>query len=706
MNIYSLPAVIAFTINFSLAVLVFLDNPQDSLKRWFSGFVLIFAIWNFSEIIILNSPQYEKALLGAQILYRALFLAPAFFLIISYLFPKPNRKFQQNGWLEGLILALPILALVVSFPNFTVELQPLTAFKNIYYYRIKIALTPAFLFLLTIAFTYMGWGTINLMKKLKKARTNRERNQIRFLLVGVLSIFLIYILVNAFHSYYSKLFSFYFFSTLLTLFVSFFFFAAIMQYKILRISRIITGGLTYSLLSSLILAVYFLIVRGLSESLGQLFQLNSFLFEAFLILLLILLIRPFEARIQHFIDRLLYKQIYTYRRKFLDFSRDLLVYHSRNTFFKKLVRFIQNVFKTRQVLIFLKDENSGYYKLWNRKLNAPPLPEHNPLVKHLTRAQSGVEFFDLDHKNIPNALIDFLSSQKASLFLPLIYETNLLGFMVLSEKTNQKTYSQEEIEVLSIFSNEMANTFIRNQMIDEMREEERQQSRMQRLAAIGQLTAGVAHEIRNPLNTIATSAETLIKRKLDPESENELKSYILEEANRLNRILNDFLKLSRIRKPELLEISIESFLEKIALDIQTRIDESISFQVENHLRRKRLTIDPDLLHQVLLNLSLNGIDAIRERQKNEPSLHGMLKIHLRKRKSNLVIVVEDNGSGIPEEYQGRIFDPFFTTKPEGTGLGLPISYNIVETMGGKMGFDSTTEGSRFFVEFPIFSGKS
>ncbi len=700
MNIYSLPAVIAFTINFSLAILVFLDNPKNSLNRWFSGFVFIFAIWNLSEIIILNSPQYEKALLGAQILYRALFLAPAFFLIISYLFPRPNRKFRQNGWLEAIILALPIFALALSFPNFTIILQPLAKFKNIYYYKIQISLTPVFLFLLVIALTYMGWGTINLMKKLQNARTNRERNQIRFLLVGVLSIFLIYILVNAFHSYYGKLFSFYFFSTLLTLFISFFFFAAIMQYKILRLSRLITGGLTYSLLSSIILAIYFLIVKGLSESLGRLFQSNSFLFEAFLILLLILLIRPFEARIQHFIDRLLYKQIYAYRRKFLDFSRDLLAYHDRDTFFKKLVHFIQDVFRTREIFVFLKDEKSGNYKLWNKRPKIPPLAENNIIIKNLLRAQSGVEFFDMNHKRIPEKLLDFFSRKKVALFLPFIYETELLGFMVLSEKTNQKTYAQEEIEILSIFSNEMANTYIRNRMIDEMREEERRQSRIQRLAAIGQLTAGVAHEIRNPLNTIATSAETLIKRKLDPESETELKSYILEETNRLNHILNDFLKLSRIRQPQPREISIEPFLEKIALDVQSRIDDSISFKIENRLQQKKVTTDPDLLFQVLLNLCLNGIDAIHEHQREKSGYQGELAISIRKRKSNIVLVVEDNGSGIPEENQSSIFDPFFTTKPEGTGLGLPISCNIVETMGGKMGFESSEEGTRFIVEIP------
>ncbi len=182
MNIYSLPAVIAFTINFSLSLLVLLDNPKHSLNRWFSGFVLVFAAWNLSEIIILNSPQYEKIFFHAQLLYRVLFLAPAIFLIISYIFPKPNKKFVFKSWFQFLVFALPVGILIFSFPNFKINLLPLSEFKGIYYYQIKIILNPSGILLIVSVFIYIGWGTINLMRKLERAKTNRERNQIRFLL--------------------------------------------------------------------------------------------------------------------------------------------------------------------------------------------------------------------------------------------------------------------------------------------------------------------------------------------------------------------------------------------------------------------------------------------------------------------------------------------------------------------------------------------
>ena len=88
MNIYSIPAIIAFTINFSIALIILLNNSKKSLNRWFSSFIFSFALWNISEIILLNSKNLENALLGAQILYRIIFLAPAFFLMIAFLFPR------------------------------------------------------------------------------------------------------------------------------------------------------------------------------------------------------------------------------------------------------------------------------------------------------------------------------------------------------------------------------------------------------------------------------------------------------------------------------------------------------------------------------------------------------------------------------------------------------------------------------------------
>ena len=97
MNIYSLPAVISFTINLSIALIILLDNPKANINRWFSAFVFVFVAWNLSEVIILNSSNIESSLFGAQILYRIIFLTPAFFVAIAYIFP---NNFHTYSLLE------------------------------------------------------------------------------------------------------------------------------------------------------------------------------------------------------------------------------------------------------------------------------------------------------------------------------------------------------------------------------------------------------------------------------------------------------------------------------------------------------------------------------------------------------------------------------------------------------------------------------
>ena len=209
MNIFSLPAAIAFTLNFSIAMLVLLDRPGETLNRWFSGFVFMFAIWNLAEIILLNSIHYDKALFGAQILYRALFLTPAIFLIIARMFPRPGRHNRFKPWAQTLILALPVIIMVASFPDFSIRPVPLADYSKIYYYQIKVSSNLSVILLVILSLVYISWGTCLLIRKLGKARTNLERTRIKFLLGGVLTIFLGYIIINLFPAQGEKIFSFY-----------------------------------------------------------------------------------------------------------------------------------------------------------------------------------------------------------------------------------------------------------------------------------------------------------------------------------------------------------------------------------------------------------------------------------------------------------------------------------------------------------------
>ena len=709
MNIYSLPAVIAFTLNFSIAMLVLLDRPGETLNRWFSAFVLTFAVWNLAEIILLNSVHYEKALLGAQILYRALFLTPAIFLIIARFFPRPGRHNRFKPWMQVLILSLPIVIMAFSFPDFNIFPTPLSNYKNIYYYRIRVTFNFSILLLIILSLVYITWGTVLLIRKLSSARTNLERTRIKFLLGGVLTIFLGYILINLFHRHGERIFSFYFFSTLLTLFISFFFFAAIMQYKLFRLSRLVTGSLTYTILSSLILTIYFLVIKGLSDSLSKLFHINSFLFDALLILILIFLIQPLEVRIEKLIDRLLYKNIYRYRKNFLLFSRKLLKYFSTDKLFSEVQAFLKDNFFVDEVLIFFKDEDEEIYHLWNADILIPvSFDIRNYLIEYISRQKTAVEFYDMDHRKIQKDHLLFLMEHHTTLILPLFYENKLVSFILLPEKNNKKTFTHEEIEILTIFSNEVANALVRNRTMEKIQEEERDRSRMERLAAIGQLTSGVAHEIRNPLNTISTSAETLLHKKLEQKDEKQLKQFILEETQRLNHILSDFLKLSRIRNIHPQNVRLQDFLQSISYEVSQRADDKTIFLIENHVGDITIVMDNELIYQVMLNLIINALDAIHTRRREDPGYKGTLRFRVESIKQGVRFIVEDDGIPIPSENRERIFNPFFTTKPDGTGLGLSISSNLIKNVGGSIYLEVSGQTKRFIIDLPAskISGSS
>jgi len=700
MNIYSLPAVIAFTINFSIGLMILLDNPGKYLNKWFSVFIFIFSAWNLSEIIILNSTQSENALFGAQILYRIIFLAPAIFFVIADIFPKGKKGKVFNMWHQILIIGLPIIVMAISFPNFDIFLTPLSKSGNIYYYRIKITSDPSFIILLSLATVYILGGTFLLIKKLGKEKIIRERNQIRFLLYGVSIIFIGYILINIFHDHHGRIVSFYFLSTLLTLFISVFFFAAIMQFKIFRLSRLISGSLAYTFLSSIVLAVYFLIIREMSNSLSHLFHINSFLFNAGVILILVILILPFESQIQHFVDRLLYRNIYHYRRNILNFSQKLIKYQPLDSFFQAIIDFLKSNFYLKKVIVFLKEEESDSFKIWQPEKNNLFISADSYLPHYLSSKKSGFEFHEVNHQKIQSDHLRFFTENQAVLFFPLFFESKMIGFIMLSEKVNKKTFTQEEIEILNIFFNEIANAYARNLMIDKMKEKEHERARVEKLAAIGQMTAGIAHEIRNPLNTISTSAETLINKKLDEDTRQELLTYIIEETNRLNNLLTDFLKLSRNKSANPQKIDISRFFEKLTYEIETRLDDNITFHIENKLSQNNIIIDQDLIYQLLLNLLKNGIDAIIEKQDLNPDFKGVLSLTASQTKSVYQFSVEDNGVGIAKGEIDKIFDPFFTTKSVGTGLGLSVVANITESLNGNIRVQTLENGTMFIVTIP------
>jgi len=261
--------------------------------------------------------------------------------------------------------------------------------------------------------------------------------------------------------------------------------------------------------------------------------------------------------------------------------------------------------------------------------------------------------------------------------------------------------SRDEIGELAREFNLMAQEIATMRSSLEARVEERTREfvRAARLAGLGTMAAGIAHEINNPLASIATSAEGL-ERKLatggaSPEMQREYLQIIAREAYRAHEITSKLLDFARSERGPRVHFTVSELLREIAVLLEHRLrSRGLRLETDCDPGVPSVEGEPSECKQVLLNLLHNAIDA------SPPG--GVVSVSCREELGELVIEVEDEGPGIPPGDLDRIFDPFFTTKApgEGTGLGLAIVHRIVESHGGRIGVENTGHGARFRVRLP------
>jgi two-component system sensor histidine kinase HydH len=229
--------------------------------------------------------------------------------------------------------------------------------------------------------------------------------------------------------------------------------------------------------------------------------------------------------------------------------------------------------------------------------------------------------------------------------------------------------------------------------LSEVRSLRREVARSQRLASLGNLAAGVAHEIRNPLSSIKGFA-VYFRERQEKEDDKQIAGIMIQEVDRLNRVVSQLVELARpvsvSKKPVSLSTVVENSLKLIERDASEK-----KIEIKKIFAQKELEIllDTDRISQVLLNLYLNAIDSMEN--------GGILTVELLEEEGGAIIKVSDTGAGIDEKDLPHVFDPYFTTKRTGTGLGLAIVHNIIEAHDGKITVASRAgEGAVFTVFLP------
>jgi two-component system, NtrC family, sensor histidine kinase HydH len=293
--------------------------------------------------------------------------------------------------------------------------------------------------------------------------------------------------------------------------------------------------------------------------------------------------------------------------------------------------------------------------------------------------------------------IEILGGQKkVKTYIPLNGEDKILGIveMVLDMTDQYNSILKKQYTTFGVFALIMFTIFLA--MLLFVRKAERiigsraieqrklveQLNLAERLAALGEMVAGVSHEIKNPLGIIQSTSELLNNMPNADETHKRLSGVITEESIRLNRIVTEFLDFAKPHELNINEFDLKEIITKNIDFLKPDLDRK-GIVVESNLDSQPFMIeaDKDLIHRVMMNLIINAIQAIHE--------SGRIFIHVEEEKGACKIEIRDTGSGISDENISKIFNPFFTTKEKGSGLGLPIVRKIIEGHGGTIDIESS-----------------
>jgi two-component system sensor histidine kinase HydH len=325
-----------------------------------------------------------------------------------------------------------------------------------------------------------------------------------------------------------------------------------------------------------------------------------------------------------------------------------------------------------------------------------------------TDRNSKIAFFNAAAEKITGIRFDFARGKDASEVLP-DHWCGLEDFLVqgqsILEQEMECSFSNQKKVPLSVSASRIVNEdgeFVGNIIIlrdlGEVRKLQEEVRRKEKLAALGRLAGGVAHEIRNPLSSIKGLA-TYFGSKFAEESEDrESANVMVREVDRLNRVVSELLELARPSELKLKQTDLNELLaHSVRLVQQDAHAKNIDINLSTSDDVPLIQVDSDRLSQCLLNIYLNAIQSMGDggvlSVKSLPGKNGTIKVE-----------IGDTGKGINPNDLKKVFDPYFTTKPSGTGLGLAIVHKIIEAHQGNIKVESTPgKGTVFSIVLPIWA---
>lgn len=405
----------------------------------------------------------------------------------------------------------------------------------------------------------------------------------------------------------------------------------------------------------------------------------------------------------------------SYKLTLSEFNKSLSLIIDPNQLRANVISKIQQIINVERIFLFLYSDDYHRYILSDViGVSKSPYSKY-----YFTPKDKLIYWLSVNEKHIllyrDEGVRSFLSNHEKNMIKemnvryihPLKAMNRLTGLIFLGQKPNDKNFRNDEIEMLKILLDQASIAFENANLYQNQKDRIKKMHRTDRLAIIGQLAAGAAHEIRNPLTSIRSTIQYVQKNMNDPVKEKMTKE-LLGEVDRINEIIQGLLSFSNPDKLKPEQVDLKQLIEQtILLTSNITKKKNCKINIEYKTEKKDLIADPSQLKQVFLNIIMNAIHAVKKEGDINITIDWNEKVEkgLDKPVQEYIITFIDDGAGISPENMEKIFDPFFTTKEDGTGLGLSISYGIIIQHGGDISVESGLgEGTSVVVKVPAGLG--
>ena len=720
-HVYSITPLLGFVVFVCLALLSVLRGRKNSTNLLFAGICFLGAVVNIDVALVSVIPDKTLALKIDRLIY----LFFVFFIPVYIKFVHSFLGISRRKWLEYLAFSISLI-----FLFFTQTGLFITGFNEYSFGTIAKA-GPVYHIFSFIAISTVIYCILTLFFNMKKAGNNQQKNRIKYTLFGMgLSSILIslnYLPVSGFNVYPVGNFSF-----IPAIVLAF----GVLKYDLLDIGAVIRKGTIYFSLTGILTILYILVIYIFNSLFMHSKYGSPVILSLVFALMIALLFNPIKTKVQDFIDNFFFRGKYDYRKTLKEISGKMTSLLRFDEITGLLTGSISEALQVSNVGFLIYDSKKECFQSYSRR--SEPLDDtgkNHPMAAFLEKNRKPLSKTVIDKSPVSEkerrSIINALDSIEASLVIPMIFRKKLTGMITLGEKKSGELFVREDMELLSTIADQSAiaienarnyekiekmnidlerkveeRTAALKQALEEKDKTQKQLIQSESLAAIGQLVAGAAHELNNPLSStsslIQISIESMSEWKEKGETENEIiddLEFSLKELKRARDIVKSLLGLSRQTQTYVEPVNINVVMDD-ALRVLYNQYKYLDVKIEKDYDEDLPEIEGNFanLGQVFINIIKNAIQALPEGKGNIS-----LITRYKKDTNNIAAECHDTGDGIPPEILKDIFKPFFTTKEigEGTGLGLYISHEIIKRHGGDIYVRSVVgEGSTFTIALP------